>query len=322
MFAGFAIYFVGAVLAWMAPNLTWLLAARMLQGLGAAAPRVVALALMRDLYEGRRMAQLSSFVMTVFMIVPAFAPFLGQFFIAAWGWRSIFIAYGVFSVVVALWLRLRQAETHPSEKRRAFTLTNYISGAKDVLSRRDFVLIMLVFGFGFGQMLALLSATQQIYDVTYGRGASFPFWFMLTAACSAVTTVVNGSLVMRVGMKRIAMIAYGGQAAFSSGMFLLFWQGLVPESLSFWFFFAWSVSIFLMAPLTFGNLNALALQPLGHLAGMGASLLSALSTVLSVIIAAPISQSFAGTPVPMMLGATICSVCSLLLLRPVKPVGH
>jgi MFS transporter, DHA1 family, multidrug resistance protein len=322
LFVGFTLYAIGAALAYFAPSLELLLAARFIQGLGGAAPRIVAMAIIRDLFEGRRMAQVTSFVMTVFMLFPAFAPFIGQFFIDAWGWRSIFLAYVTFAIVVVLWLRLRQAETLDPAKRRAFTLSSYLAGAKDVLSRRDVVLVIIVMSFGFAQMFALLSSIQQIYDVSYGRGATFPFWFMVTAGFSAVTTVLNGVLVMRLGMKRLAISAYLFQIVFSSVILAIFHFQLAPEGSQFWVFFAWSVSLFFMAGLTFGNLNALGLQPLGHLAGMGASLIGAISTVAAVVIAYPISQSFQGTPVPVILGTVVCSTICAVLLRPVRPVGH
>jgi len=322
LFVGFALYAAGSALAYFAPSLELLFAARFIQGLGGAAPRIVTMAIIRDLHDGRRMAQITSFIMTVFMLVPAFAPFLGQFFIAAWGWRSIFLAYVVFALIVMVWLKLRQAETLDPAKRRAFNFSTYFAGAKDVLSRRDVVLVIIVLSFGFGQMFALLSSTQQIYDVTYDRGATFPFWFMVTAGCSALSTILNATLVMRLGMKRMAMSAYLFQICFSACMLIVFQFKLAPQGAEFWFFFAWSVSVFIMASLTFGNLNALGLQPLGHMAGMGATLIGGISTIASVLIAYPISQSFSGTPVPLMIGTVVCSTICASLLWSVKPVGH
>jgi MFS transporter, DHA1 family, multidrug resistance protein len=325
IYAGFVVYLIGSVLAHYAPSLETLLAARFLQGLGASGPRIVSMALMRDLHEGRRMAQITSFVMTVFLLVPAVAPWVGQLIISGFGWRAIFAAYVLFALFVAGWIFLRQAETHPRERRRPFTLQGYLSGAKDVLSRRDVVLVILVLSLGFGQMFALLSATQQIYDQTYDQGDNFPNWFMATAAFSAVTTVLNASLVMRLGMRRIALGAYLFQIVFSALVLIIFEFKLIPQPFELWLYFAWSVSLFFMAGLTFGNLNALALQPLGHMAGMGASLVGAISTVLAVMIAAPISLSFAGTPIPMIIGTVVCSTLAYLLLRLVgtgEPQGH
>ena len=108
---GAGLYMVGALLAWAAPTLETVLAARLLQGLGAAGPRVVSLAMVRDLYSGRHMARIMSFAMMIFTLVPALAPLAGQGIIALTGWRGIFLAFLVFAVVATSWLSLRQPET-------------------------------------------------------------------------------------------------------------------------------------------------------------------------------------------------------------------
>jgi DHA1 family bicyclomycin/chloramphenicol resistance-like MFS transporter len=312
---GVGIYVLGAALAYFAPTLDTLLAARALQGLGAAAPRVVTMALIRDLYEGRRMAQITSFIMTVFMLVPAVAPSIGQIIIESFGWRSIFPAFILFALTGGLWLNLRQDETLQQAQRRPFTLPKLYAGMIEVLGNRLVVIYITVLTLGFGQMFALLSSTQQLYDQTYGRGASFPLWFMVTALLAGAGTIVNAKLVMRLGMRRLAITSYLAQALFSALLVAAWTLNIIPEAIEFWVFFFWTVSVFFMAGLTFGNLNALALQPLGHIAGMAASLIAAFSTILSVALAAPISLAFNGTPLPVLWGTVVCSTLAWLLLR-------
>ena len=313
--AGIGIYILGAGLAYFAPTLETLLAARALQGLGAAAPRVVAMALVRDLYEGRRMAQITSIIMTVFMLVPAAAPSIGQIVIDLFGWRSIFPAFIVFGLVGLLWLNLRQTETLAKDQRRPFTLPQLIDGLRAVVSDRLVVIYIVVMTLGFTQMFALISSTQQLYDQTYGRGATFPLWFMGTAILAGAGTIVNAQLVMRIGMRKLASVAYLAQALFSTLLLALWYFNIIPQTVEFWVFLVWTVSVFFMAGLTFGNLNALALQPLGHIAGMAASLIAAVSTILSVILAAPISLAYNGTPLPVLCGTVVCSALAWLLLR-------
>lgn len=315
IFVGIGIYILGALLAYYAPTLETLLAARALSGLGAAAPRVVSMALIRDLHQGRRMAQITSFVMTVFMLVPAVAPLLGQFIVSGFGWRHVFHAFALFGLVAGLWLFTRQSETLAPENRRPFRLAVLRNGLAEVLTNRLVMTFVAVLTLGFTQMFALLSSSQQIYDISFGRGAEFPYFFTATALLAAGGTIANASLVMRLGMRQLALSAYAVQMALSALMAALWWLGLVPEAIAFWVYFAWSVSIFFMAGLTFGNLNALALQPLGHIAGMAASVVAALSTVLSVLLAAPISLAFDGTPRMVLLGATVCSALAWMLMR-------
>jgi DHA1 family bicyclomycin/chloramphenicol resistance-like MFS transporter len=322
---------VGAYVAIQAQTLEALLVARVIQGLGVAAPRVVTLALVRDLYEGRRMAQIMSFVMTVFLIVPSLAPSAGAAIVAVTGeWRSIFWAFILFGATGALWLNIRQRETLARENRRPFRFTPLRAAAVEVLSNRMVLLYIAVLSLGFGQMFALLTSIQQLYAETFGRGETFPLWFLAGGLISAGGTILNAALVMRLGMRRLAIAAYAFQTVIAGG-YLVFWlTGLIPDWLAFGLFFFWSTSLFFMAGLTFGNLNALAMQPMGHIAGMAASVVGALSTVLSVVIAAPIGLAFDGTPVPLLAGTVVCSALALMLMRksremdptPRKAVAH
>lgn len=304
---GFALYGVGSVLAWYGAGLEALLVARFLQGLGASAPRVAGMALVRDLYAGREMARIMSFVMMVFMVVPALAPLVGQMIIGAFGWRAIFLAYVLFAFVSLSWVSFRQAETLAPADRRPMTVPNLWAGLREVLSSPEVRVYILVMSLGFGQMFALLSTIQPIFDTTYGLGASFPFWFAGIAAVSACSSYINSLFVMRVGMRRLATYAYGGATALSLLALVLIGPGLVSGTASFVVFYVWALSVFFIAGLTFGNLNALAMQKLGHIAGMATSVITAISTVVAALIAGPVGLAFNGTAVPAIIGAVVCS---------------
>lgn len=312
---GLVLYVAAAITAHFASGLGFLLAARFVQGIGAAAPRVVGLALSRDLFQGREMARVMSFVMMVFMVVPALAPMLGQGIIFLAGWRAIFLAYVLFALTALVWVSLRQPETLASAARRPLHGHLILSGLREVLASAEVRLYTLVMALGFGQMLGLLSSIQQIFDQTWGRAEEFPYWFALIAVVSSTASMVNGWLVMRIGMRQIATLAYAVQAALSLAMLLLFWlrePGGVPGFVAF---FVWANSIFFIAGLTFGNLNALAMQKMGHLAGMATSVITALSTVLSALIAGFVGLMFDGTPVPSMAAAALCSTAAMGLMR-------
>jgi DHA1 family bicyclomycin/chloramphenicol resistance-like MFS transporter len=162
-----------------------------------------------------------------------------------------------------------------------------------------------------------------IFDDVYDRAATFPFWFAATAIVAGTAGVANARLVMRLGMARIATAAFFWQFAISL-LFLGLMQVSLPEPWNFLLFFAFMCTAFFSIGMTFGNLNALALQPLGHIAGMGASVISALSTVGSVLIAIPISLAYDGTPIPLILGMALCSGCALglmLLAKRIEPAS-
>ena len=311
---GFVIYAVAAVAAIFANSLEFLLVARFVQGLGAAGPRIVGLALVRDLYEGREMARITSFVMMIFIIVPALAPAMGQGIIWLSGWHGVFGAFLVFALVGGLWLNLRQAETLPPARRRPLKVATLASAAREVLSNRQVMLATVIMTLGFGQMFGLLSSAQQLFGEAYGRGDSFPAWFAAMALLSGAGTVLNAIYVVKLGMRRIAKWAYVMQTCVSAVMLILFAGGLLPPGLEFPFFFFWAVSVFFMAGVTFGNLNALALQHMGHIAGMAASIVAAVSTILATLIAAPIGLLYNGTALPIMTATLICSGLAWFLM--------
>ena len=314
MAIGLTIYLVFSIVAMFAHSLEALLLARFAQGLGAASPRIVGTALVRDLYSGREMARITSFIMMVFMIVPAMAPLIGQGFIAVLGWRGVFIGCFMFGATGWLWLGLRQPETLAPEARRPLRAGHLWAGMREVLSDRQVVLSTITMTLGFAQMFALLSTAQQLFGETYGQGDRFPLWFAAMALLAALGTLINSRLVMRVGMRMIARTAYLAQI-FVSGAFLLALQsGLLPAALQFPVFFLWAVGIFTMAGLTFGNLNALAMQRMGHIAGMTASVVAALSTLGSVLIAAPVGLAYDGTAMPVAVAALVCSALAWAIM--------
>ena len=311
---GSALYAIGALLAWAAPSLEWMLAARLLQGLGAAGPRVVAIAMVRDLHAGRDMARISSFIMIVFMIVPAIAPALGYLVISAFGWRAIFLTFLVFSLLTMLWLGLRQPETLPPDQRRPLRPRLLWQALAEVLSSPVARLAIILQTTAFGMLFAMLSTVQPIFDVTYGQGDRFPLWFAVIAVFSAAGSGLNARLIRRVGIRRMVSAVFALQVLATALLLAALFAGL-PLWLEFGLVLAWTIGIFVQAGLTIGNLSALALEPLGHIAGMAASITVALATVGSVIIAAPIGQAFDGTAVPVAAALLVLALISAALAR-------
>lgn len=323
MAMGFAVYLFASVIALFVNSLELLLAARFLQGLGAAAPRIVGTALVRDLYSGREMARITSFIMMVFMIVPAMAPLIGQGFIALMGWKGVFVGFLIFGAIGWLWLSLRQPETLPAAARRPLQVGALWTGVREVLSDRQVVLSTITMSLGFGQMFALLSTSQQLFGEGYGKGDQFPLWFAAMAILAGTGTLINSRLVMRIGMRRIARAAYAAQIGLSALFLLVLLTDALPQGWRFSVFFLWAVGLFMMAGLTFGNLNAMAMQRMGHIAGLTASVVAAISTLGAVVIAAPVGLAYDGTAIPVAAAAVVCSVLAWVIMGWMRdPVGH
>lgn len=315
MLGGMALYVVGALISSMSSSLEMLLAGRVLQGLGCAGPRIATLAMVRDLFNGRRMAQLTSFIMTVFMLFPAIAPYVGSTISAAFGWRAVFLSFILFALICAIWLGWRRSETLAIESRRPLRIGKLAEAGREIVLGPAVMLYTVALTLGFTELLATISSIQPIYDVTFNLTDSFPLWFALGALVAASGTIVNAALVMRLGMRRLALTAFAGKVILTVIAVTVFRLGLLSGTPAFALWFVWSTSTFFGAGLIFGNLNALALQPLGHIAGTAASLITGISTVGAALLAIPIGQSFDGTPVPLMIGNLICMVVAFLLLR-------
>ncbi|SLN12658.1 Bicyclomycin resistance protein [Roseovarius litorisediminis] len=311
---GACVYIAGAALGFAAPSLELIIAARILQGLGAAAARIVALAIIRDLFAGREMARLMSFVMMVFTLVPAIAPLAGSAVIAVSGWRGIFAAFVAFALLTNLWLALRLTEPLPPTRRRPFNRSALFIALREVLSHHTVRLSIAVQTLCLTTLFASISSIQQIIGGTYGRAETFPLWFGLIALISGSGSFINASLVIHLGMRRLVSFALSAQIVITALVLALFLTDL-PSGLQFQVYIAWQTTIFFQAALTLGNLNALAMEPLGHIAGMAASVIGSLATVGSVILTVPIGLAFDGTPMPLFLGVLICVATGFGLMK-------
>jgi MFS transporter, DHA1 family, multidrug resistance protein len=302
LLAGFGLYVGAAVLCWLAPNLETLLVARVLQGIGAAAPRIVGTALVRDLFKGREMAQIMSFAMMVFTLIPAAAPLLGQGVIYLAGWQAIFLAYVVFALMVASWFGLRQPETLPVSMRRPLSAGSLARTSIEVLSHPVVRVSILAQTLTLGMLFATLSSMEGIFDQRFGRGESFALWFAVIALGSMSGSIANARLVVRLGMKRMVIATYLGLIVVTAVYLLVATTSLLPLTFEFALHILWSMMLFAVMGLTLGNLNALALEPVGHVAGLASSLVSSVATVGSVALAIPVGLAFNGTQIPLLIG--------------------
>jgi DHA1 family bicyclomycin/chloramphenicol resistance-like MFS transporter len=311
--AGSGLYALAAVACYLAPTLETLLIARVVQGLGAAAPRTVSIAMIRDLFSGREMARLMSFVMMVFTAVPAIAPLLGQGIIALADWHAIFLAYIAFSGLTMLWLGLRQPETLDTSRRRPLRLVPLIAATRELLSHRIVLVSTVLQALTLGALFATLSSIQPIFEMVHDRAQSFPLWFALIAVASMSGSFLNSRIVMVLGMRRVVRGTYAAQLTLSLATLLL--MPFLEGNLSFALQILWSIGLFAMMGLTAGNLNALAMEPVGHIAGLAASVISALATVGSVLLAIPVGLAFDGTPTPLLVGVALLIGTALVLSR-------
>lgn len=315
---GSGIYIVAAIVCAYAPSLEAMLIARAIQGVGASGPRVVSLAMVRDLFQGREMARTVSLVMIIFMLVPILAPTMGAGIAWAFGWRAIFYSFAIFAVISTTWLILRQPETLSVDKRRPFRIRTMIQGTKEIFTHRQVLLGTVIQTLVLAVLFSTLMQTQLIFDQIFGLASSFPLWFGLTALISAGAPMLNSMVVMRLGMREVLKWSLMVQII-ASVVFLTFVLTNAPNGPGmFWLTFIWITINFFLAGLCIGNASAIALEPMGHMSGLAASVVTAVSTLCSAMLAAPVAQAFDGTMTSLVLGVLTFGVFGLAATLAVK----
>lgn len=304
---GLAIFLIGAAGALTVDSFTALLATRALQGLGASAPRVISLAIVRDSFSGREMARIMSFVMMVFLIIPIFAPLLGQTLAHQGGWRSTFYALAVFGFAGFAWAGTRLPETRLREAQELARKESVLSSFRSVMSNRTTVGYMIAAGFMFGCLMSYIASAQQIFVDVFKLGDLFPIAFGAIASVMIPSTFTNSQLVRRLGMHRLSHTALLGFTAASAGMCAMALLDQPP----IWPFCTLLACAFFCFGLIAPNFNALAMEPLTTDSGAGSSLIGFYTTASATAIGWFIGQMFDGSLFPFALGFLVSALAAL-----------
>ncbi|MBT8338851.1 MAG: multidrug effflux MFS transporter [Desulfatitalea sp.] len=311
LFGGTLIYLAGGALCLLSHNLAVMLAGRIIQGMGAAGPRTVVVALIRDRYKGRDMAKVMSSIMSIFLVVPALAPAIGQGIMLLAGWRAIFAMLLVLAAGFLVWFAWRQPETLLPERRLPLSANRIAQAFLEVCRNRTTVGHTLIAGFVMGALFAYLNCSQQIFQDIYAVGYLFPLYFGILALSLGGATFVNARMVMRLGTHKITRWAMTALAIMSLlYLAVIFTMGGVSP---LWSFMTCMLVCFFSVGFLFGNLNAIAMKPMGHIAGSASAVVGSLSSFIAVPVAVLIGRSYDGTIVPLFVGFAALSVLSLLI---------
>ena len=313
IYMGYAVYIVGSLLSFFALSFPVMLAGRLLQGIGLSAPRAVTLALVRDRYQGRMMARVMSFVMTVFILVPALAPSLGQAIMGFAGWRGIFAGFVTIALITLVWFGWRMPETLAPENRAPFTLARIGRATATIFKNRTTLGYTISAGLVGGAFLGYLNSAQQIFQDQYALGELFPVIFGTISISIGLASFVNARLVMRFGMR--FLVRFSLSVIIMLALVTLVIALLTAGQPPLWLVMTYLMLTFFMIGILFGNQNALAMEPLGRLAGMGAAVVGSLSTLIQMPLGTLIGQSYNGTIFPLLIGIAVLSTVSLFVVR-------
>jgi DHA1 family bicyclomycin/chloramphenicol resistance-like MFS transporter len=306
---GLALYVVAALLAGFSNSFMGLLGWRFVHGV-AAASVVVARSVIRDLYDGRQMARVMSLTFIVFIMVPIVAPSIGQLILIFATWRYLFVLFGVFALTVWLWVWLRLPETLHPEYRMTLNVQHVMQALKLVASNRASLFYTLSVTMTFGSILAYVGMVQQIFSDVFQRPRLMPIMFALCAAAMGVASFINSRIVERIGMRVVSQVGLLIFIGITSVHVLIAAMGL--ESLaSFVFLQAITMGcVGLMA----ANFGTMAMEAMGPVAGIAASLQGFVSTTGAALVAALIGRQFNGSTLPLAIGACACGVSAMVFV--------
>ena len=306
IYIGFGLFFIGTIVAIFATSFNMLLVGRVLQGIGAAGPQIIPTAITRDLYKGRGMAEVMSLIMMVFMLIPTIAPLLGQTILLLSNWQGIFVMLGIYSLFALTWFTVRLPETLPPRLRVPFSFKQVISSIQEVLTNRRAVLFTISEGLTFAAVLAYLSTAQQVFQDHFQLGERFPIYFGALALVMMLASYVNSRFVEKLGMHWLVLRA--SLLLFVTASIYLFIILLNNTPVPLWSFMLFASIAYFCLGILFGNMHSLAMEEVGHVAGVAASVIGSLSTLIATVIAAIIGSFYNDSVTPIVLGFGILMI--------------
>ncbi|MGE4312820.1 MAG: multidrug effflux MFS transporter [Pseudobdellovibrionaceae bacterium] len=301
LFINLGIYMVGSLICLVAQNIETMLIGRLVQGFGISGPYISVVSIVRDQFYGRHMAKIMSLVMMIFIMVPVFAPAIGQGVLLFFSWRAIFIMYLIYGTLVGLWVAFRLKETLPPDARVPYKISNLVRGVKTVYTNKTTLSYTLALGCVYGALQGNLNSIQQIFHDKYHVGSMFAVYFGLQALSIGISSFLNSQMVMRMGMHRLSLTA-SGMIVILSLLFLIISSFIgTPFAL----YFTYGFFLLLCFGFLFGNLNALAMEPMGHIAGLASAIIGATSSLIGITGGTIIGQHYEGSLTPVVLGFLI-----------------
>ncbi|CAA6829709.1 MAG: MFS family multidrug efflux protein, similarity to bicyclomycin resistance protein Bcr, partial [uncultured Aureispira sp.] len=300
LYGGLTIFILGSLISVFATNLTMMIVGRSIQGFGLASPRTVSLAMIRDQFKGREMAKVMSFVMMIFVLVPTVAPGVGQLILLLANWKAIFIFIMGMALLILLWFGNRMHETLGETDRIPFSFQRIKKSLLEIFSNKIAVGYTITAGLVSSAFIGFLNSAQQIFQDQYNLGDKFPIYFGILAISIGFASFFNSRMVMRYGSQVMVKTAISALV-----LIALLFAMLVPNlgtTMPLWLTMVYLISTLFCIGILFGNLNSMAMEPLGHIAGIGSAMVGSISTFVAVAIGTVIGLRYDGTILPIIYG--------------------
>lgn len=314
-----ALHVLASVGAAVAPDLLLLGATRVVMGIGAAAGGVVAMAIVRDLFGGKRLVVMLSRLSLVSGVAPVVAPLIGSALLDVMHWRGLFIVLAAYGAVMLISALLFVPETLPRERRHEKGTTTVWQRYRSVLTDRVFLGMLVIGAMTFSGLFSYLSASPFLFQQTHGLNAQQYGWLFAVNSIGLVLGVqVASRLAARFGPQWVlaistaALVLAGAAIILTDQLGLGLWGTLVP------------LFIFMTAcGFTFPCTQVLALDRHGKAAGTAASILGATNNGVAAVISPIVGLISAGagitatTMASVMVGCAVVGVIALwVIVRP------
>ncbi|MFL2840567.1 MAG: multidrug effflux MFS transporter [Pseudohongiellaceae bacterium] len=312
IYLGISIFLCGCAASIFSINFEFMLIGRVLQGFGAASCRIAAMCMIRDRFEGNAMARVMSFILIIFILIPALAPSLGQMILLFANWRVIFIVMFLIGIVSVTWVAFGQEETLKPEKRLPFKIKPIVNAIIETITNKVSRGYIIASGLIFGAFVGYLNSSQQILQEQYELGEAFAIVFGFLALAIGIASYANSRWVYKYGMEKIChtslLVMVGITTIFLPISLLL--NGHPPLIL----LIIYLLVVFFCCGLLFANFSTMAIHPLGHIAGAANSVIGAIQILLSVVLGGTIGYFYNGTINPLIIGFFILGIWSFLLV--------
>ena len=312
LYGGLIIFILGSLISVFATSLTMMILGRAIQGFGLASPRTISLAMIRDQFQGREMAKVMSFVMMIFILVPTVAPGVGQLILLFANWRAIFIFIMIMALIILLWFGSRMHETLIEEDRIPFSFQRIKKSLFEIFSSKIALGYTITAGLVSSAFIGFLNSAQQIFQNQYHLGDKFPIYFGTLAMSIGCASFFNSKMVMKYGSQVMVKLAISGLVCIA-----ILFAILVPNLgtiMPLWLTMVYFITTLFCIGILFGNLNSMAMEPLGHIAGIGSAMVGSISTFVAVAIGTLIGLRYDGTILPVIYGFAGSGGLSLILI--------
>jgi DHA1 family bicyclomycin/chloramphenicol resistance-like MFS transporter len=309
MLGGLVLYVAGALGALLAPTLPLMFAARFVWGLGSAGPRVAAMAMIRDAYEGDRMAKQMSFMMAVFILVPTFAPAVASGLLQLGPWQIVFWMCALAGAALLV-LALRLPETLEPADRLALSAGDVGRSCRTVLIAPGSYGYLISLTALFGVFISYIASSEIILDEVFDLSDWFPLFFGVMSLVMGAGMLLNGRIVERVGLDRLSGLVFVANLV---AVAILLAVALATDGTpSIWLFAVALAPILFTVQMLLPNLMTASMKPLAHVAGTAAAIFGVVPGVVGAVIGAVIDSQFDGTITPLAIGFVVSNTIAWL----------